>query len=1110
MKSTLTNADIASYHEKVRYIIAKKEASSKVSSLLFTETYAIILQLVNTLANSERRYFANFSSKSSFVIQELNLKPEIRKKSDLLYAFYISIRTSNSDTYITRDDLDFAILLVLDFLTSISEEAIPEDILESINQNAKLSSFSRANLKQANEIKEISLRVVEKLKTENKSDDFICVTPSGEELTVRFYEMWQQQSQYLWKNANIVIFNAFYQVGESKYLTVNKHSILVIEPDFMIDATDIAECFQNKGYNINIHFIKRFSITSISQALVAGSIINSVFDELITNEESEFNLIFDQAIKTRLLSCFTMAINDKNAIANMRNKAALHYENIQRVLSVLKDGILSIEPSFISPKYGIKGRLDLMQEYEDSNKKNIIELKSSKPPSLNYFYKNENNSVKTGLWSNNLAQTTCYNLLLDSAYENRSGNSLIYYSAAMENSMRNAPIIEQNKRDVIAVRNIITAIERSIAMEDYYIFDYLTPDKIGSIASYMESSVQAIYAAINTLSDLEKEYYLANLSFLYRELFAQNIGAFSNNPERASNSAWNIENTAISSYQLSNLLIDKEKSKFEKCYIYLEIIEEQNSSLRLGDAVVLYPATEKQPLYKNQILKCVIKNISSKHILISLRNKMLNTLFLEQYENWNIINDNSDNNLKKNISSLSNFIFTTEEKRKLLLGQTKPKKKTINFKGYPELIEQQNELLIQALSSEDYYILQGPPGTGKTSYMLKYMVKYLYENTDENLLLMAYTNQAVDELCSAISSISDDIDFIRLGSKESSKHKANMLSEMSVKSELNPLYKRVKSCRIFCATSSYAVNNAEVFDLKHFDTIIIDEAAQIIESQIVGLLPHTDRFILIGDEKQLPAISMQSRTFQEVKSETLMNIGLEAYSDSLFARLKKVCLKNDWDDAHGMLEKQARMHSEIQEFPSLYFYEGRLKILDEIRQNESKALFDANSSDEFEQKIAKARSLFISSKPEYSNKMNIGEADFVAKIVATVIEKYGEDFAKENIGIIAPFRLQCSTIRKKMPDSIRNEILIDTVERFQGSQRKIIIISFAINYLYELKNITSNFIQNDISIDRKLNVAITRASEQLFIIGNPDILKYDESYKLLIEYHEKMGRVVGG
>jgi DNA replication ATP-dependent helicase Dna2 len=72
------------------------------------------------------------------------------------------------------------------------------------------------------------------------------------------------------------------------------------------------------------------------------------------------------------------------------------------------------------------------------------------------------------------------------------------------------------------------------------------------------------------------------------------------------------------------------------------------------------------------------------------------------------------------------------------------------------------------------------------------------------------------------------------------------------------------------------------------------------------------------------------------------------------------------------------------------------------------------------------------------------------------------------------------------------------VERFQGSEREIIIISFAVNHPRQLQNLQA--LTLDGAVDRKLNVALTRAKKHLIILGRPDILGRREHFGELIEF----------
>jgi len=402
------------------------------------------------------------------------------------------------------------------------------------------------------------------------------------------------------------------------------------------------------------------------------------------------------------------------------------------------------------------------------------------------------------------------------------------------------------------------------------------------------------------------------------------------------------------------------------------------------------------------------------------------------------------------------------------------------------------------MSAKDYFLLQGPPGTGKTSKMLKEMVRHLIDNTKEDIMLLAFTNRAVDEICDALSNIPDGFSFIRLGNVETTRHVKNLLFELAQGRSIQEIEERIRETRIFVSTVSFVNIHQELLQSKNFSTMIIDEASQLLEPHLVGLLTKkVKRFILIGDEKQLPAVVVQKKKDTIVDDVDLKSVGIEDLRTSLFERLLKRSQKNGWNDAFGMLSTQGRMHVDIAEFPNQRFYSNKLKPLLDWQENDEQR-FSHTSSSRIEQMLAQARILFIPSQQEQGTKVHRQEAARVNKILNTIARVYGSDLNKETVGVITPYRAQISEISSRLPETLRELVTVDTVERFQGSERNIIIISFAVNHPKQLQNLQA--LTFDGVVDRKLNVALTRAKEHLILLGRPDILCHREHFRQLIEF----------
>lgn len=393
-------------------------------------------------------------------------------------------------------------------------------------------------------------------------------------------------------------------------------------------------------------------------------------------------------------------------------------------------------------------------------------------------------------------------------------------------------------------------------------------------------------------------------------------------------------------------------------------------------------------------------------------------------------------------------------------------------------------------------MIQGPPGTGKTSYMLASLTKFYFEQSEKCLLISAYTNRAVEEIFSAISKVIPTDEIIRIGSKTGGNSDSVLISELSNTMLTKDIFKKLKRTRIIISTISSLYTNHEIFKIKTFDIAIIDEASQILEPQIMGVISKVAKFILIGDENQLPAVTLQEDNDCRIEDEDLKMIGMHNLNNSYFERMIFLCKNNNWLQSYGTLEEQARMHIEIMEYPNIYFYNNNLKAIHD-RQFAPQTIFNSVSNSLIEKFLSNYRVAFIDCPIELDSKISRSEAIITNRIIE-LVDKKSKISKSSTIGVISPFKLQCNNIIKEISPNFNEFITVDTVERYQGSQREIIIISMAVNSENLLDRATSS--NELLGIDRKLNVAITRAKEHLIMLGNSEILSKSSNYKRFIEY----------
>ena len=897
-------------------------------------------------------------------------------------------------------------------------------------------------------------------------------------------------------------------------------SFIVLEPDYLLDISSLAECYKDYGSHPANYFLSRLVPIENARPLLLGNIANLFLDEWIYagEKEPDYTECMKKAFRQypiELAACEELRNPQKEK--EFAHDCRMHFEHIRETVqkTFLQPGYnldkndAVLEPSYICEALGIQGRLDYMQRDMSS----FIEMKSGKADEYAMQGRLEPKE-------NNRVQMLLYMAVLEYSMgqERRSMHPYLLYTRYP--LLYPARASWAQVRRIINLRNCIVASEYGVQLHNHPSFTQrllaqINPSVLNQKGlqgrfweQYLKPSISRFGERMEQLTPLERTYFYTLYNFITKELYTSKSGDVNCESRTGASALWlsTLDEKRDAGEILYDLtIVENHASQAHKAFIILSIPQYEETFLpnfRNGDVVVLYERNNGMDNVTNKmVFKGNIESITDNELRIRLRAAQQNPLVFPENSRYAVEHDTMDTTFRSMYLGLSSFMDANPERRELLLGQRPPRFDMAYEDRIARTTDDFERVALKAEAACDYFLLVGPPGTGKTSRALRRMVEHFYACPSTQVLLLAYTNRAVDEICRSLSAILPQVDYIRVGSELSCdarfrKHLLeNVLAECNNRREVNI---RMADCRIYVGTVASIASKPELFKLKHFDVAIVDEATQILEPQLLGILcarfkdgrNGIGKFILIGDHKQLPAVVLQSNEQSEVHDEGLRRIGLYNLKDSLFERLYRFHLQEEHCRAVDMLCRQGRMHPGVASFPNREFYAGKLEALGLPHQLEN----------------VDAPVRFIPSERDtesVSGKTNRNEARIVAQLAADVYHLYKETFeVNRTLGVITPYRSQIALIRKEIQAlgiSALNEISVDTVERYQGSERDVIIYSFCVNYLYQLKFLPNLTEENGVWIDRKLNVALTRARRQLYIAGVPDILNHNLIYRRLIQ-----------
>lgn len=903
---------------------------------------------------------------------------------------------------------------------------------------------------------------------------------------------------------------------------------IILEPDYLIDISSLARCMQPYGAPPLSYILNMFEQNDDSAARLLGEAANMFLDDCV-NEQPDKPATYRRSMEKffreyplQLSVCeeidhkFFAAAQEQ--FANISSKAG---GNDILPGGRYGGGSVLLEPSFFCEALGLQGRIDLLQ----SDCSRLVELKSGKADEFRGGAKEEHR-LQMSLYK----QMLCYNMMLASSCI----RPILFYSRYPRFHREESTAAQISQ--ALMLRNRIVSLLYSMCHDGLRtILESTTADDFNERGTdsrlwtnWQRPGIERLLAPIKNADPLLREYVFGNMAFVAREMRIAKTGGTRRHSGRCFADVWNatVEEKAENGDILTDLAIESITEEEGISDIHFTIPRAGDDgfypNFRAGDTVFIYRRDSDDDTAINRpVTRGTLTEITPARLTLHLRHKQRNRSLFPQEGRYALEHDQPDSTFRASLSDLYSLLQAPDERTDLLLARRRPafdRNRTLTGDYGNSYI---NDIVLKAKQAADLFLLVGPPGTGKTSQALAGMVREFHADGSSNILLASYTNRAVDEICHTLDNLPERPAYIRIGSQQNCRPQyaprllKNAISGCRNREQIRRL---VQETRIFVGTTASLTARKELFKIKRFHTAIIDEATQILESQLAGLMAAVTpdgtsaigRFILIGDPKQLPAVVSQPACDSAVKSERLRSIGITDYGASLFERMYRRNSQSPVEGLVAMLYKQGRMHPDVAAFANRHFYDGVLCPIPLPHQQEENPFAAYDAHDPVQTLIATRRTAFIVMKKQTTDgmqKTNPVEAQAIARFVKAYHALHMANGMEWNpataIGIIVPFRNQIAPVSHAIaltgtPQAA--DIVIDTVERFQGSQREMILFGTTISHPSQLEMLSSPVTDADgKTTDRKLNVAITRARCRMYIFGDTDALSASPIYSALIK-----------
>ena len=959
-----------------------------------------------------------------------------------------------------------------------------------------------------------------------------------------------------------------------------KASEIVVEPDYLLSPQQIgrASVYAKPELYFWLDAIKddpvdKYRVPGSDGITMGGHILLGNFANACLAERCAGGTRSEREIVVDFFRENAVEFTDANVASQWFTQCEQEEANVSHVLNDTlpsEHGVLKrdwqIEAPLYSPYYGLSARADALSYAPDRSSAVVFELKSGKWETFGMSKPKEEHVCQPAFYAdilgfsagiagresvlpflyygktiaNRFSAEMNGKLFIRPSVHNLSEGQLIRYFTSIRNAIMSIDCLARSGK----LRNVID----NISVDEFRNQKWDVNGRLWR--EYKKPELISLLSPFQTASELEKRYFYRMLRFVAEESFVARIGDAGAEIGRGGISmSWRlpVAKRQETGMRLSDLVRKPEDNDEDKLHriVHLTFDTTRNRcnsgcSIRQGDGVALYAEGPDTNITNSIVFSASVEKIDPGTITLKLDDPQPAALF-DFGPAARFAVEAAPMSGMKDYKALWHFLTGDKIRRSLVLNAERPEvNRAITLPVPLEMMEWRypgvSSWLEDAWCAKDWYLLWGPPGTGKTSHAMRALVDEAMAIPGRRVLLLAYTYKATDKICEMLEKRIQEANgetYLRIGNvqKCAPAFRSKIPEEMHLASR-DVVRKTLDNTRIIVSTvATLGPSHAICGLVKHFDLAIVDEASQLLDTHVLPLFcakrqdkqpgPLVDKFIFIGDDKQLPAVVQQTELMSRIKDQELIQHGFRDCRESFFSRLKRIAGEDK--GLCGMLDTQFRMHPMIADFCNEFFYDGKLKNGNAPRQVAELPAVREDATP-FERYVLGTRLGFfpVEEGRRIGGKTSEAEAKLCVDIVKTLLA--GENrpnteevagapmkYASKDIGIIVPFRNQISCVRRWIAEKLGPEadaaIVVDTVERYQGGERPVIIFSTVITSAEQADWISAKRYDDDddgdemdVEIDRKLNVAITRAQERFYLVGNERVLNNLRAYGDLLRW----------